>query len=439
MDRLKRKAVLFFWILFVVSVSSYAQQPDSLLLDSLRVEGKVLVKTLSSDLFWGRGYVNRGDSIAADYILSEFDSARLDTVYAHTYTHNVNVFPDTVELAINGQPLRAGVSFLVEPWSPSIKGDFEVQYISIQDFLDDSVWGGKIRDAKDKAIVIDKKEMEGLDPEEIKKLKDIFDYLRFHEDNPAKLTIFLTDEKLTWSVSQKVMGKPTIVLKTNLTGDKLKKVSVHINAELIQNYEARNIVSQFNSAKSDSLIVFTAHYDHLGMMGLDAFFPGANDNASGTSMLISMARRLGMISRDSLDYSVAFIAFGGEELGLVGSKNFVKDSVLDIGKIKLLVNLDIVGTGSEGITIVNANKNTEVVNLITELNDQYGYFDSIQMRGEACNSDHCIFNKKGVPSIYIYTRGGVKAYHDVDDKAETLTLDKYSELVLMLMQLIEMP
>lgn len=71
--------------------------------------------------------------------------------------------------------------------------------------------------------------------------------------------------------------------------------------------------------KPDSMIVLTAHYDHLGGLGNATYFPGANDNASGISMLLSLARYYSNIDHRP-EYTMVFIAFGGEEVGLIGSQ-----------------------------------------------------------------------------------------------------------------------
>ncbi len=83
------------------------------------------------------------------------------------------------------------------------------------------------------------------------------------------------------------------------------------------------------TAIPDSFLVFSAHYDHLGQMGKDIYFPGANDNASGTSMLLNLAK---YYSQNRPKYSVLFIAFGGEEAGLIGSEYYVKNPLVPLSK-----------------------------------------------------------------------------------------------------------
>jgi aminopeptidase YwaD len=61
----------------------------------------------------------------------------------------------------------------------------------------------------------------------------------------------------------------------------------------------------------------------------------------------------------------------------------------------------------------------------------------IKIRGEACNSDHCLFHQKGVPCFFIYTLGGIQAYHDIYDRAETLPLTEYEDYFKLLVSFIK--
>lgn len=126
------------------------------------------------------------------------------------------------------------------------------------------------------------------------------------------------------------------------------------------------------------------------------------------------------------------MAFGGEELGLKGSFHFVQNPLFPISNIKFLVNMDISGTGDDGIQVVNGSVYKEEFNQLVRINQNNNYLPQIKIRGAACNSDHCPFYKNGVPSFFIYTLGGIQAYHDVFDKAETLPLTAYDNYFKLL-------
>jgi aminopeptidase YwaD len=74
--------------------------------------------------------------------------------------------------------------------------------------------------------------------------------------------------------------------------------------------------------------------------------------------------------------------------------------------------------------------------LISTINAEKRLVKQIKNRGEACNSDHCMFYKKGVPCFFIYTLGGIQAYHDVHDKAETLPLTDFEDYFKLIVEFI---
>jgi len=104
-----------------------------------------------------------------------------------------------------------------------------------------------------------------------------------------------------------------------------------------------------------------------------------------------------------------------------------------LDEIKFLINCDLAGTGDEGITVVNGTVYKKQFKKLAKINVKKHYLTKVKVRGRAANSDHYWFSQKGVPAIFIYTMGGISAYHDVYDKAETLPLtefDDYSQLLI---------
>jgi Zn-dependent M28 family amino/carboxypeptidase len=167
-------------------------------------------------------------------------------------------------------------------------------------------------------------------------------------------------------------------------------------------------------------------------MGADVYFPGANDNASGTAMIIDLARYYSD-PENQPDYSIVFMAFGAEEAGLLGSSYYANNPLFPLNNIKFLINLDMVGSGSEGIKIVNGTIFKEEFDRMVKINDEYNFVSSINERGEAANSDHFPFYEIGVPSIFIYTLGDeCKEYHNIYDVSENVPLTEYEDLFRLL-------
>ena len=150
--------------------------------------------------------------------------------------------------------------------------------------------------------------------------------------------VITTGQKFTWSVGRQKLNNQVIILKEEHVSEDMN-LEIDVEAKFIQNFESKNVAGYLPSGKKKAkTIVFTAHYDHLGGMGTEAFFPGANDNASGTAMLISMAD---YFKENPLDFNILFVAFAGEEAGLLGSKYFVENNSMNLKDIEFLLNLDI--------------------------------------------------------------------------------------------------
>ena len=208
------------------------------------------------------------------------------------------------------------------------------------------------------------------------------------------------------------------------------------NNEFIEDYQTQNVLGLIEGSNPDSVIVLMAHYDHFGMMG-QAIFPGANDNASGVAMLLSLAQHY---SDHQPKHSIIFAAFGAEELGLIGSKYFVDNPPINLSAIQFILNFDISGTGGDGIQVVNGSVYRSEFDHLVDLNRQNGLLPDVRIRGAACNSDHCNFDRINIPGFYMYTLGGIRAYHDVNDRAETLPLtefDDYFRLMTLFIDSIE--
>ena len=98
-----------------------------------------------------------------------------------------------------------------------------------------------------------------------------------------------------------------------------------------------------------------------------------------------------------------------------------------LNQINFLINLDLLGTGDDGIQVVNGSVYQSHFDKLVAINQQKNYLKDIKIRGKAANSDHYYFSEKGVPAVFIYTLGGIKAYHDIDDKAATLPLTEFED------------
>ena len=389
-----------------------------------------ILNDLCSDEMMGRGYVRFGHVKAAKYIQEYYKSIQLKQFKKGTYLQpfkiKANTFPNDLNVSIDGKPLNEGVDYILDPSSGTAKGKFgliKVDQKNLMDFLDE-VSLSKIKNFEGKVLVLNA--LNSNNPDTL----SIFNELKIGLSMICPI-IWVNNEKFTWSISRDVAEFPILELKDSLIWD---ADSVYLDVEnvFLRDIVTHNVIGSVSGLKKKSIII-SAHYDHLGMMG-KAIFPGANDNASGVAMLLSLAN---YFSDKSPKYNLVFIAFGAEEVGILGSKYYVENPLFPLDDIKFVLNLDIMGTGDEGITVVNGLLHKKQFKQLTSINKKQEYLSKIKIRGRAANSDHYWFSQLGIPSFFIYTMGGIKAYHDVYDRSETLPMSEFNDLFHLLIDFIE--
>lgn len=389
-----------------------------------------ILDTLCSPQYHGRGYVKNGDLKTANFIAKELKKWQVksfNSSYFQEFKINVNTFGGKIKVEIDNKELIAGKDYLVLSKSKSVKGKFKLHWLTNDILVNNrklKKFGGK--NFSNSFIAID---TTGLVDKEAKKIADAILAI-----NPfgAKGIVEITNRNLMYLPSSETKS-PHIQIKKDKIKSNAKFIDLEIENELKINYTTRNL-SGFIQGKSDSLIVFSAHYDHVGRMGKNAYFPGANDNGSGVSMLLNLAK---YYSQNQPKYSIGFIFFSAEELGLLGSKFYSENSPFPLGKIKFLFNLDMIGNGDKGMTAVNGTEFKRAFNLLKTINKEEKLIKKINPRNPAANSDHYFFYKKGVPCFFIYTLGEYSEYHNIYDKADAVPLHAFENLFRLLTSFVE--
>lgn len=193
---------------------------------------------------------------------------------------------------------------------------------------------------------------------------------------------------------------------------------------------AFNVVGRLATTSDSALpgfVVVGAHYDHLGYGGFGSLDPdsedihnGADDNASGTVALIEVARRLAVRS-DELRRDVVFVAFSGEEHGLIGSSAFVRmppTGVL-VDQINAMINMDMVGRlGTDRLQVLGGESAEEWADIVGPLCTQLDLDCVIQGDGFG-SSDHSSFFAAGIPVLHLFT-GAHSEYHRPSDDADLI-------------------
>lgn len=389
------------------------------------------ISKLCSSEFAGRGYVEDGSTKAANFIAAEFQKIGLQPFkkkFLQSFSLPVQTFPGACTLVLDHDTLQPGIEYLVDPSSAGIPSqNYQVIYCNAAT-LYRSINAFKPC-PKDRILVV---QTSGFGGDTNKIMLS-----RLQELKQFAATIELTDKKLTWSVSQTASPYPAFQVLVSSVVTRPQRAFIHLESLFIPKFTSNNVIGYFpaaKQAKKKPYIVLTAHYDHLGKMGKTTYFPGANDNASGVGMLLYMANELG--KKRNPEYNYVFIAFGAEEAGLVGSHYFVEHPYFDLQKIKFLLNTDIMGSGEEGITVVNATLFDKEFQQLKAINEKGNYLPQVKSRGPAANSDHYFFTEKGVPAFFVYTMGPNKHYHDIYDTSEELSYAAFEPLAELLLNFL---
>jgi len=402
-----------FFLILLVLVLSIASAQD-------KEQARKDLKILTSDEFHGRGFCCNGDKIAAKFLAEQMSLSGVKYFgkdYYQKFKFPINTFPGKITVKLDDKELKLGEDFLIEVISGSVKGEFELKEFDLSE-----------TDYTDKFVVLDKKKIEGLSKKKIMAIE----YLNALN---AKGVIEIIDGNLTQVQSQQAANHVWVQIKRESFNPKAKNINIEVKNKFYKAYQTQNVIG-YVQGDVDTFLVFSAHYDHLGRVGETAVFRGANDNGSGDVLTLNLMRYYAK-PENKPHYSMAFMFFSGEEVGLLGSKYYSENLLFSLNKIKFLINLDMVGSGENGITIVNGKQFEKEISILQNINDENKYLPRIKLRGEAANSDHYFFYYNKVPAIFIYTEGDYKEYHNIYDIEESLHLTEYDDLFKLLTSFVE--
>ena len=214
-----------------------------------------------------------------------------------------------------------------------------------------------------------------------------------------------------------------------------------VTSILRQQAEVKNVIGvlEGEGPHADETVVFGAHYDHLGrggfssgslLEGSNEIHNGADDNASGTCALMEVARFFGHQAKKP-PRRLVFIAFTGEEEGLVGSVHYVKEPIFPLAKTVAMINLDMVGRlNEERLTVYGLGTSDHFKELIERTTKSH-HFHLIPKPEGFGPSDHSSFYGKKIPVLFFFT-GTHSDYHrptDDWDKINIVGMDRIVDLV----------
>ncbi len=374
------------------------------------------IDTLCSDSLAGRGYVLDGHIKASNYVAKEFQRLGLKTV-GDSYFQSFPMTVNTVEVGgmrmdMDGRSFVEGRDYIMKSCSKPIVGSsIKLRYAGSAKELGRLLKKSKKYWATHGLVYRQELWNAGLGDEVLANI-----------GKPAVNVVL--SEGLMLSVSSTQRCSPTIVLK-----EELWEGQQHVGLRLepkVKSIVSRNVIGFHEGVVKDTFMIVCAHYDHLGMQGA-AIFRGANDNASGTAMMLCLADSM---SRLQEQYSTMFIAFGGEEAGLIGSKYYVANPILPLDQTRFVLNLDLWGSGSKGVAVVNATEHPDWYASFLHSAELFNV--GVQKRGPAANSDHYPFVNAGVPAFFIYAKGDVGGYHNIGDTPDKLEQGEFYKMFKLL-------
>ncbi len=369
------------------------------------------INYLASEICKGRGLYDEGIFHAEKYIIKELKNTGLE-VKTQIVSYKQNIIVGSPICVINGDTLQPGYDFIPHPFSTSVDKKFMIYEIELLD-------SAKLAEIK-----------------ESKKLYSISSTRRYLMKKSKKkdretLLIFSGSDP-TVSNQSKQYDRPAIQVNNDKLPESIQSVYM-LNSVDYKKVVTNNIVTIIKGIETpDSAVCFSAHYDHMGAMG-EVYYPGANDNASGVAVLLTLTR---YYAENPPPITLVFCFFTGEEQGLKGSKKYVKDPFFPLKQVEMAINLDMVGSGLEGYGLVAGNDQPEDVATFEDIREKFE-MGKLKLRPNSPNSDHFPFTEKGVPALFFYTSGGEQPYHHPDDISKTLDWKAIENTVLLMKEYIK--
>jgi len=210
-------------------------------------------------------------------------------------------------------------------------------------------------------------------------------------------------------------------------------LSVTVNIETI--HATVNNVLAYLPGKTDEYVILGAHYDHLGRgqshslapSQIGQIHPGADDNASGTAGVLELARLFAPL-KGQLQRGILFANFAGEELGLLGSAEWVKNPTLRLDKVVAMLNMDMIGRIKNDKVYIGGLGTGTTFQSILDQAESHTTFKYENSPGGYSSSDHTSFVTKRIPVLFFFS-GLHSDYHKPSDTWEKINADSAAHLL----------
>lgn len=420
-------------LVFLAALPAGAQpaQPD---LSAARA----VVDTLTAPRYHGRGFAYDGATLAARYLARQFNGAGLTPMGAdwlHPFPFEADVITATPRLSMDGTVLALGENLLPYPGTASGEGE-EVEVLDVGHGMPLPPFGNPYPEGgvQGRVIVFSEPIPEVLfENPDIPRplLQDAARYQLAHQVG-ASAVVHLVDNPLFGAAFYDAVLPVFHVRKSTWTNP--ETVSFSVQADQNRPVTGYNVIGRVpGTAQPDSVLMLTAHYDGLGALGPEVYFPGANDNASGVALLLAVAAH---VVEHPLPYTVVFAALGAEEVGLIGAQALAKEAEDDLETVRFLINFDMAASAEDGVLAFGGRDYPEEFDRLLALNQSLG-LGPLAARANRPNSDHAVFLAEGVRGFYLLTKDGTQPYHSLSDRPETLEWDDFAHMYALVVAFLE--
>ena len=391
---------------------------------------KRIVKELSSANYQGRGYAKDGANKAGKYLQKEYEKAGVDEVIIQPFKLDINTFGGKMEMSADGKKLRPGIDFSMREYSPGVHGKFPVYHVDTLNFNPERIFADLAKPEYANCLV-------ACEFWFTYRHKDVFSRLQKNGEctNAGLIYTWASPIKFFKAYGDHIVDKP-IIWVTPEAIEGVKNVSVNVDNKFLKDYECFNVIAKVAGQRHDSCYVFTAHYDHIGNLGKKVFYAGANDNASGTAAIVTLAE---YYAKNRPPYDMYFLAFSGEDANLRGSNWYVEHPIVPLEQIKYLFNIDMIGDNNPVQYCEVSDEGMRGFSLFEKINKGKNYFKELHRGDLAANSDHYPFATRHVPCIFLENEKGdaFQYYHTIFDTYETVRFDSYEPIFKMVRDFIE--
>ncbi|MBP5513739.1 MAG: DUF4910 domain-containing protein [Bacteroidaceae bacterium] len=379
---------------------------------------KRIVKQLSSAKYQGRGYARDGANKAGRFLQKEFLKAGVDEVTCQPFKLDINTFCGKMEMRADGKKLIPGIDFSMREYSPGVHGEFPVYHVDTLNFDADKMFADLAKPEFANCLVACEFWFTYRHSKDFSRLQKAGEC-----PNAGLIYTWESPIKFFKAYGHRVVDKPIIWVTPNAI-EGVKKVRVDVDNKFLKDYECFNVIAKVKGQRHDSCYVFTAHYDHLGNLGKKVFYAGANDNASGTATIVTLAAHY---AKNRPKFDMYFIAFSGEDANLRGSEYYAQHPIVPLEQIKYLINIDMIGDNNPIQYCEASDEGMRGYTLFEQINNEKHYFQALHRGDLAANSDHYSFATRHIPCIFLENEKGdaFQYYHTIFDTYRTVRFDSY--------------